>query len=178
MLTINLLPPQEKETIRLERKVCLTVLYSVYFLVILVVFVCLLLVNVLCLKSKISATEKLALTEQENMSVQNMKNIKKEITVLNKTLETLRQLADKTENYSFVLGDLSQLMPVGVKLSNFSFDSKTKTVVLDGWAPERSQVLVLKEALEKSPKFSDVESPMANLLRQKDIIFRFSFVLK
>lgn len=178
MLTLNLLPPEEKEILRWERINRLIIFYGGIFFIILVIFVLLLFINLIFLNIQLKAIERLVIVEEKSASAQTIKELKEEIATFNQKLEILDQIQSKTKGYSIILEDLAKIIPSGVRLYSFSFDSKTKKIAIEGYAPERNQVISLKESLEKSSEFNSIESPISNLLKQKDINFRFSFTIR
>ena len=178
MLILNLLPPQEKEMIRLSRINRLIIFYSGAIFVLLVIFIILLLVTLFFLTIQLKAIEKLVVLEEKSAPSLAMRNLEKEITLINQKLKMIDKIQTDSIPYSIILEDLAKMIPLGVQLFSFSFDSQTKKANLIGYAPERDQVLALKESLEKFEKFNQVESPISNLLKARDIDFRFSFVIK
>lgn len=178
MLTLNLLPPKEKENLKLTKINRLIIFYSGIIFVLLLIFIILISSTLLFLTIQLKVIEKLVALEEKSPFSLATKNKEKEITLVNQKLKMIDKIQSDHQKYSIILEDLAKMIPPGAQLSSFSFDNQTKKASLLGYALERNSLLVLKESLEKFPKFTALESPISNLLKQKDINFRFSFLIK
>ena len=67
----------------------------------------------------------------------------------------------------------------GTKLEKISVDEKNlKEIKVTGVAVAREEVLALKDKLEKSAFYREVDFPVSNLTSKKDITFEFTLKLK
>lgn len=107
---------------------------------------------------------------------QSLDQQKQQITSLNDYLNKLNQIQKNHQRYSLVLKELANLLPAGVRLESLSIDAKGQ-VSLAGFAPQRTQVLTMQDALAKSKFFKEVANPLANLTKQINIDFNFKFNL-
>lgn len=74
---------------------------------------------------------------------------------------------------------VGNLVPAGVSLRSFEFNNETRTVSIAGDAETRNQFLAFEEALrEQTLYFSQVESPISNLLKPENVQFNFKILLK
>jgi Tfp pilus assembly protein PilN len=103
-------------------------------------------------------------------------NFKEEVKQTNDQLEYINQLASQENNYSSIVKNLSGFMPPGVKIKSVSLNGNK--VELSGNADSRQAVVSLRDALEKSPDFQKLDSPLSNFLKQSNIDFYFTFEIK
>lgn len=121
-----------------------------------------------------------ALTAQnikESFQGQSVDSEKQLIGDLNEYLAKVDRIQKNHRYYSLVLIELANLTPAGVRLEGLMIDEKNQ-VEITGFAPLRTQVLMLQEALAKSKLFTQVENPLANLTKQTNINFSFKFGLR
>ncbi|MBI4709363.1 MAG: PilN domain-containing protein, partial [Candidatus Portnoybacteria bacterium] len=86
------------------------------------------------------------------------------------------QIEGQIKRYSSMIEELASLASGGIKFKELSFNKNE--VSLEGLALTRAELLAFKEALEESPDFESVESPLSNLLKQNNIDFSFIFKVK
>lgn len=177
MLTLNLLPSQEKEALKIIKIRNLAIFYGIRILSLFLLAIILLLNVYLFLFIQLRATTKLAAVEKSNLAEAVTRRTEQDINTIN------RQLADLDAAYkdrlalSAILVDLAKIAPPEVQFRRFSFNDDTKKSALEGFAAGREQVVALKESLDQCGDFSEVESPASNLIKPKDIEFRFNFLI-
>ncbi len=174
MIKLNLLPPQEKENLKHERISRWIVFYGVSILGILIIFTALLGAILLYINIQLQAQNKEFSSLQTSLKGTDLKLQQDEIAVFNQELRTITRLQNGQEKYSYFLASLAGLIPAGVRLDTLSGD-KNDQIILYGNAQTRNQVIALRDALAQSKLFSDVESPLSNLVKQTDINFYFKF---
>lgn len=176
MIELNLLPPQEKEFLGLERKRRQIMLYGGSLLLTLFGFIALLgfiwFFILIQLKSYSASLQNIEASFQ-GQSISRQKQL---IADFNQYLTRLDQIQLSHRRYSLALAELANIIPSGVRLESLTIDAKNQ-VNLSGFASQRTQVLMLQDALEKSALFTQVEKPLANLTKQIDINFNFKFNL-
>lgn len=177
MIELNLLPLQERELLDLEQARRWITFYGVNFLFIIGGFIVLLgfiwFFILVQLKSYTLSIKSLAGSFQG----QSVNHEKQTIGDFNKYLEKINRTQKSHKYHSLVLAELSNIMPSGVRLDALSIDGSNQ-VTIAGFAQQRTQVLLLREALAKSSLFTEVDQPLANLTKQIDITFNFSFGIK
>ncbi|RJQ13909.1 hypothetical protein C4553_02035 [Candidatus Parcubacteria bacterium] len=178
MITINLLPPEKKKDYRTELNRRLIVFYSVGLLVVLGIFVSLLLsINLYLSIESGTLNEEIATLE----SLPRNKELRKlELTLrdLSATLANTSAVKKELSPIHGFFNDLAAARPTGVYLLSFSFDRQQLKASLRGFAPTRNEVIRFKENLEKVGWVAGVESPLSNVIRERDINFDFSIDLK
>jgi len=177
MIELNLLPPQEKDELKLERlyrwlifycsSVVLIILFFIAFLTLIWLFI------IIQLKSYTANLE----STKTSFQGQSIENQQKLITDFNRQLNKIDQIQNNHKYYSTILMRLSTLIPSGIRIDAFVVDEQGKCT-LTGYAQKRSQLLLLKEALEKSSFFENIDNPISNLTKQIDIDFSLKFDVK
>ncbi|MFH0906998.1 MAG: PilN domain-containing protein [bacterium] len=175
MLQLNLLSPAEKEKIKMNKFIHFIVFFGISFLALLIVF-SLLLASVLFSSSIIVKSQNKLIEVRENdEKSQQLVEIE---TKINNVNEHINQINIKQKNsviWTFVFEELSKLTPLGIYLNSFSYYISGNIISISGNADNRDNLLLFKKALEQSPYFDEIDSPLSNLIKQTDIDFYFTF---
>ncbi len=178
MLTINLLPPQEKESLRMIKTNRLLFSYGLAGFFLLLVFCSLLVSTLIFLNIQVKGMEKMTLNEEKNSSTVALKNMEADIVSTNKKLAVIDKVQSEKKIFSTILEDLASLAPDGVQFYNLSYDGATSRATLDGHALDRQNFISFKDALANDPRFGEIDSPLSNLIKSTDNDFRISFLVK
>lgn len=178
MITLNLLPPEERENLKLAKFSRVLAYYSMGIFALLVIFIVLLVSILAYLMIQLNSLEKLAEQTEKNQSFTTVKELETEIDSLNQKMKTLDSVQQGANSFSLILEDLAKIAPSGVEFFSFNYDGQTKKAVLDGHSLSREGFIALREAIEKDQRFSDIESPISNLVKSTDNNFRISFKIK
>jgi len=95
---------------------------------------------------------------------------------LNQELELAEKLLPEIKPVPAVLELLSPVVKNGLYLKTWAWSSQNNKLTIYGFAPQREQVISLKEFLEGQPPVKDLQAPLSNFVKDKDINFSFSFV--
>lgn len=178
MIKLNLLPLEEKKILQIEKTFSCVFSYCFKGCLVLLIFIFLLVGTWVFQKIQMRNIEKdLSKMEGKN-ELLKIKFFEEEINNANKNIERLNGIQQKTIAHSKVLEGLSLITPDNVQISGFAYDSSTQKGSIDGYAMEREGFIVFKNAMEKNPFFSEIDSPMSNLVKSTDNNFRISFTLK
>lgn len=178
MIELNLLPPAEKRILELEQIQRWILFYASAILMILIIFVGLLagIWSFLLVQHK-SLASNLKSIQSNTAWGQTLIEQRESIKKINQELEQINRIQKNHQYYSRLLIGLADLIPEGVRLESISVD-KQGQMALYGFAPRRDQVIALKQNLEQSKFFENVESPLSNLTKQEAINFYFKLKLK
>lgn len=178
MLRLNLLPPQEKKELELAEIGHWFISFFGLILVILMIFSLLLFSTYAYLSILVKAQNELIAIEQSNVEiVGQVKQIEEKIKQTNQNLSQIYHLQKDFVCWSPILEELARTVPQGIYLTNFSYQALTNQVNLNGRAETREQLLIFQQTLKENPQFIELEAPLSNLLKQRDIDFSFSFKL-
>jgi len=123
-------------------------------------------------------TQELLAAQQRTAQTEQTREIEKRIQQTNTTLnhlETTYTIAQDSLTASIT--DIIKEAPLGITLTFLSFEKETNHVSLRGHAATRSDLLQFISAMREHPSFHDIESPVENILRNKNISFTFSFTV-
>ncbi len=177
MISLNLLPPEEKEGLFLGQIQRWIIFYGSAFLFSLSIFIALLLVMRLSIFiQQKSLNESLGAANQSAQG-QDLKSQQKLIEELNSQLEMINNFEKNLKRYSAILITLAEIMPPGIQLNSLIIDEQNK-IILAGYAQKRGDVIDLEERLGSAGAFVDIKSPLANLTKQSDLNFSLSAVIK
>lgn len=99
------------------------------------------------------------------------KNLTEKIDELNQRMETLQQIQTEFFNWSIYFKNLSELVPDDISLSDIYSNLFEKNVIIKGYAKTRDSLINLKNNLESSPYFTDIDIPLSNFLTEEEITF-------
>lgn len=178
MSNFNFLPEKFKKNIKSGINARLFYAGSIVFFVWMLIFGITILVNIQVLNIQNSAL-------QENINrISGLKrtaeaqDLEEEINEFNLLLSRIQDIKSSNKHDIVqVIREIAKAVPDGVALSSLTFNSSTETVFLSGHAAQRTQVIALEDRLESSEFFSDVDSPLSNLIKSEDIDFQFTLIL-
>ena len=169
--TINLIPPQIQyhydlaTTHHLKRQL-LTI--SAGFLIFLNLMAALFLG--LTLKKTLSAPD-----SDLNTTKTSGINLLNQITTINQQSAGVLSVVQQKQNFTQILTHLLNLLPLELQINHIRLDSDTQLITVNGFAPEQQQILSLKQKLETSPEFRDVQVPLSILEKDQNIDFVLKF---
>ncbi|MBI4837124.1 MAG: hypothetical protein HY813_01805 [Candidatus Portnoybacteria bacterium] len=178
MLILNLLPPEEKESLRLDKMSRAAIFWGRLFLFLTCIFAALLTAIWLYLSVQVRAMEKLVDVEKGGNSLRVARELETEVAVINQKMRFLDDLQNRQVSVVDALENLAKAVPPGVSFDNFAFNAKDNKIILTGHALTREQLIVFRRALDRCPSFFGIESPVSNFVKPEDIDFNLSFVIK
>lgn len=178
MLKLNLLPPQEKKKIEWANLSRLVISLSIWFIIFLTVFNLFLVGDLFFFSTLLDSQKKLLTVRETDPNVRHLIEIEEKIGQSNQLAKRIGQKQKDLILWLPLLEEMSQITPNGVYLTAFSYQTAQNQISLTGWADQRENLLLFQDSLKESPSFAEVESPLTNLLKQRDINFNFTLLLK
>lgn len=178
MLTLNLLPPQEKEFLRLERMSRSAIFFGKLFLFLICIFAALLAAIWFYLAVQVQAMDGLVNAEKGSSSLPAARELEEKIVAANQKIKLLNNLQDRQVPVVDVLENLARAVSPGIHFESLQLDIKNKKAVLIGHAATREQLIAFQGKLESYPLFSEIKSPVSNFVKAEDIDFNLSFLIK
>jgi len=176
MVRLNLLPPKEKEALRLAQIPRGIWAWTAALALALTFFLVFLAAVYFSAAGELKSTQENYRLIQESSQGKDLKSQQDLIKNFNSQLVQIASLQENHRYYSRALIEILNLMPSGIRLENLTVNEKNQ-VTLSGFASSREKIIVFKDALEKSAKFTNMENPLSNLLKQTNINFYFKFDL-
>jgi len=174
MITLNLLPKKLKKEAELERVNISIIGMFILLLIIVGLTVELLfatkkflLTNITALESQQQAYEQYLESEINTEVGQNIKNINK----LSSRLDKIQK--DRTP-WSQTLAELANITPDEMKITGLDGNKRDKTIKITGFSPTREQLLTYTKTLENSEYINKVDLPSTHLSNPTDINFKLT----
>lgn len=178
MLKLNLLPPKERKEMEWANLSRLTTSLSAWFFVFLIIFALLLASTYFYLSIVLRAQAGLLEVRQNDPAIQHLVEIEKKIKQANARLKQINRKQEQLVLWVPLLEEVAEITPPGIYLNSLSYQLTDDQIYLSGWANTRDNLLFFQSSLEESPFFVEVEAPLSNLLKQRDIDFNFTLHLK
>ena len=173
MIDLNFINPDEQSELRKERYLLVVrdILGFSFFTVALTASIFLVGKN-LMQQSIAEITESSATLSIQQFEIsQTIGEINKEITAISRLLE------NRSFSVAALLASVSSQIPDGNRLTSLEINALKKTILLKGYSSTRSDLLSLRESLERIPEIERVEMPISNLLSKTDIEFNLTLFL-
>ena len=175
MLKLNLLPSQEKKELKTAEMNQWFILFGGWLFFFLIIFILLCLSVYFYLSILVRAQNDLMEAQERHNKTQELAQFEKQIQEANQSVSQVYGLQKGLKSLTPVLEELVGLAPEGVSLTDFSYEKSFSRIELNGRALLREQFLIFQKKIEESPDFTDIDSPISNLLKQKDVDFVLSF---
>lgn len=171
---MNLLPQYQKDIIQWDilRRFIFVFLGIVFFWA--MIFLVLAYNSVLYLEAQIPAVEARLRAEQETQKANIVMEVESDIKDLNEVLLTIDKIRKKESfNFPYILRVLGSMAPEGVVFRTITF--RGKDIDIQGHAEGRAGVLALNKNLQEQSIFTNIVSPLSNIVKEQDINFTFNF---
>lgn len=176
MLTLNLLPPEEKKKIQgiqAQRKILGLGGMGLIFILVFLTLLSSIWLFLAIQQNSAETIHQNIQADHQNASFQELEN---KIKQINERLSYAESLNEHPLSYPLALERLVALAPSEIKFTSLSFNQNKAS--LDGFAPVRQSLLVFKDALSQSPHFGSIDMPLTNFLKQADTDFIVNFEIK
>lgn len=174
MININLLPIKEREKIAWDTWRRLILVLGIAILSGLVIVSIVLVGTSFYLSQNLTKTALLLNLQRQFPSSLEINLIENKLATVDKRIKQISEIRSKISVKAFIFTELASMLPENVRLSSFLLKSDN-SVELKGVAGQRLALLAFKKALENNTKISNLNFPLANLLKEKDIEFSLSF---
>lgn len=167
MITLNLLPDEEKEAKKLEKKMgnVLRFSFSVFFSLV-ILFAYLLAVQVvLGIELKSARQESAA---HSGKTVEETQEAEKMLKSINSISKKINNASEEIPYWSKIFAYLSDICPGGIRLSSIHIEKEH--IKISGTSKTREDFLTFQENLKKEG-FANLVSPVSNVVSPKDFVF-------
>lgn len=177
MISLNLLPPEEKSLLVSQAAMRKILIQSISFIFLIFVFFGLLSSVWLYLKIQLKSAEEILYETETGQRGKAYHALREKTGEANEKLQKLSDIQRKNKGYFPAFEALAEIVPQGgISLNRLSLNQGNLS--LDGHSDSRSILLLFKSSLEKSPFFEKIENPVSNLLKQNDIDFTVKMQIK
>ncbi len=178
---INILPTEEKQSIKKEYHLRLATINLFFIAVMSMVASGLLIPSYLYSVAKVdSLNNTLAGLSQVNPEI-NEEDLSKIISDINNTLLLLYKNNNKFDVSNYALGTVLSLRVNGITFSQILYTERTdvnRVVELFGVAQNREALRLFKDKLESEPNIAGVDLPISNFTKRTDIDFKVTIKMK
>lgn len=175
---INLLPPREQQELKILRVNGQIRDFGIWFGLSLCVAIMLFVAIRFYLKGELANSRERFGAETALLNSLETTEFRKEIELFNAELDDFKILQDSQDEWSGVLIEIAEKIPRNMTLERFSADRETGRVDIGGRAGTRDSVLVFRRALIASDRFINVNFPLSNLEKPRDLDWQYRFYLK
>lgn len=172
---INLLPPQYKIEFRQEENFRLILTLGILILFFLVSLILILISVKIYLWEQVETTKILVNLEEKYFQTPETKVLQEKIRLANQNLSKLNSFYQGRTDSTEILEKISETLPSGIYLTNFSWQKSTSQIAISGFCPNQKTLFEFKKNLEKQKEFSEVYFPLSNWIKSKDIDFDATF---
>lgn len=174
MLNLNLLSSKERKKIRLEKNFLLTknVIFDISLALIIIIVSLLATTIILNLYKK--DFDKTIENEINLLSSTKRESLEKSTKELNAQLNTIESIQKEYVKWSNLLTELTKVVPVGVKINSLELNKNNKKVNITGVSKNREVLLEFQNNLKNLNYFTNITSPISNLLVRENVEFQFT----
>jgi Tfp pilus assembly protein PilN len=153
---INLLPKKEKEELIFEEKKKISLILGIQIFVFLISLLLVLFSINIYILSQVSFQKIIFSQEEKRFEESEAKIFQEKLKFLNQEISNLSSFYKNQLSLTENLDKISGILPSGIYLTSFSFNTDTSQISLSGSALNRETLLKFKENLEKEKKFSQI----------------------
>jgi len=111
------------------------------------------------------------LTQQSNLIISDSLSGNSQAKEMSGRLDYIDGLQKEFTPWSFALEEISKITNQEIVFYSISFNKKDNLAILRGLAESRDSLIDLREELEASEMFTNINFPIKNILEQSDISF-------
>lgn len=177
---INLLPPLEKQNLKLEEKNRLISILAILFLIFLIFLILIFLSINFYLWGELESQRANLESKEKELKTTEIQSLEEKIEKLNLTLSQLNSFYQKNISLAAILEKISKILPQRTYLTNVSITPHEKELSfgLSGFAPNREILVELKQNLRSQADFEEIYFPPSNWVNPSDIDFYLTFKIK
>lgn len=175
MITLNIISDQQRSIIQKGRtyavvkRICISTLGASFLICVM------LLATYLALDKKLdSLIEENQRIEQEINSDEEQSDIMESANQLNQDLARLDAAQNEYFEASKIITPLADYLAEGVFINSFTFNIRNRSFEISGFSPTRDAFIKTKQQIDDSEMFSNIQSPVSNLLKKEEINFTIS----
>ncbi len=169
MIDLNFIPEQDQKAIARYAMGIVIHHLAIWFLFVVVV------VGLFLGWGKFFLERNLAVWDEQAILVAKHKvAISDRVRLLNESALAVSKIQEKYLPMSRILIEFSKIVPAGNQVYTFEVNSENKTVKIRGFSTTRENVIAFENALKNSSFFTNIKSPLTNLLNPRNIDFEFT----
>jgi hypothetical protein len=164
---LNLLSPDKKQSLKTAFAMSYVQSLTFYVAVVIVFIAGTLFSLQIILQGVVSE-----MAESSTASFEEYETMTKQMREINDFVGRTGGIHDRYVDWSAVLDTLGHTAPAGIRFGGITVSSDN-TIRVEGTAMLREDVLTMKQRLEDLPQFTDISSPLSNILQRENLKFEF-----
>lgn len=170
---INIIPEERKKIIGKERIRRFVLVLGIFLFLLLVFSIILALPSVVYLNGQQKEIKRTIETFEAGPIFKEIRNIEKEIQDFQQKLILFQNNQSNVLSPSFFIARILEQKPDSLKIETMFFSklNKIPKITIRGHSPSRLELLKFVGDLNGVPSIKNVYSPIANILREKDVEF-------
>lgn len=170
---INIIPEERKKIIEKERIRRFVLVLGISLFSLSIFLIILSIPSVVYLSGEEREIKRTIGALESGPIFKEIRNIEKEIQELSKKLILFQNNQDNVLSPSFFVEKILEQKPGSLKIETMSFNklNKIPKITIRGRSPSRLELLKFIGDLSGTPSIKNVYSPIANILREKDVEF-------
>lgn len=169
MLRLNLVSKELREEIKshhiyiLIKKMCMIIIIVSLF------------VSIILIVSKIILQNNFnRIVDQMTLVTSSTSSYNEKINIINSKINSIKQIQSSYIPFSYLIENLLIIVPENIMYSLIQININDQKLEIRGSAKNRDDLLALKKGLEETGIFTNIESPIQNILQKKDINFQIN----
>lgn len=178
MLHLNLLPPDEKRTLRAAMRSRAIFAVSSGIVAIVAVYLVLLAPTFLRISLQTSDILRAVRLETENQERIGIADIVERMQATNRLADAALAADTHERSVSVRFENAFAVVPSALSLNRARYQTTTRQLAIEGFSPNRALLLTFIRGLEGLPSVASVSSPVGNLIRETDIRFTLTVTFR
>ncbi len=173
MISLNLLPPERKELFRWRQYTKKIILNGSKLIFLLFCFFIPLLSIYIYLLGEIKALDSQIGSSESTANVRQLNSLEKSFKKINNIFIKINKISENQIYWTSVIEKLATIIPPNAQIISLQIEPDGKFIII-GSAATREDVLEFGKRLKNSSDFSDIQTPLDNLIKRNDVDFKFS----
>ena len=169
MLTLNLIPQQLKKEIKFKRVYAVIKKMNCILIIIAIMIAIILLIAKLILQNNFNKV-----VEQTSLVTKSSQGHNVKVRDINSRLNYVLLIQKDFIAWSNLIENLANRTPDGITFSSVKISKGKLLIDIRGNAKQRNDLLMLKQNMEESLIYSEVEFPLQNILQKENINFEIT----
>ncbi|MDO8500140.1 MAG: hypothetical protein Q7S66_05840 [bacterium] len=178
MLTLNLLPKQQKENLDYEIYRRMAGFFGFWFSTVVFVFGILILPAFFFVSFQQSDAERTVALEEEAVKASRVSEIENKINSINGFLSAIISREEKKRVVSEFYGNILSKAPSGVSVSIVKYEPSKNRATVAGEALTRSNLIKFIDLLKADKNIKSVSSPVSNIIQEENVNFKLSIEIQ
>ncbi|MFA6909240.1 MAG: PilN domain-containing protein [Patescibacteria group bacterium] len=177
MITLNLLPKSEKAILRRSFYRMVFRAYATTFVILCITYAGSLYAAQNLLEKHITQLQSDIQSAAQGTTINQGGSIQDNIKKINALLLSYSTVQQNFFPWSHTVAGIVKRMPAGISITRLTIDSELRTVLLEGVAATRPNLITLRDVLDATPYFQSAKSPVSDLTERSNIPFQVTATL-